>query len=66
MSNNKDDTNNIDREDIMKAFFSQKKTDSKRILDANKISKINIENREEYFGLATESNRKLSKKFGMR
>lgn len=66
MNNNRDDTNNIDREDIMKAFFSQKKLDSKRILAANKISKINIDNREEYFGLATEDNRKLSKKFGMR
>ena len=66
MNNNRDDTNNIDREDIMKAFFSQKKMASKKILDANKVSKIGVENRDEYFGLATEGHKKLGKKFGMR
>jgi len=66
MSNDKDDTNNVDREDIMKAFFSQHKAVSKKILAANKVSTINVNNRDEYFGLATEGHKKLSKKFGMR
>jgi hypothetical protein len=66
MSNDKVNTNNTDREDIMKAFFSQHKADSKKILAANKASTINVNNREEHFGLATESHKKLGKKFGMR
>ena len=67
MSNDKDNTNNIDREDIMKAFFSQKKLASKKILAANKVSKVGVENRDEYFGIAAEGHKKLGgSKFGMR
>jgi len=67
MSNDKDNTNNVDREDIMKAFFSQHKLASKRILAANKVSDIDASNRGEHFGLSGESNRKLGgRRFGMR
>jgi hypothetical protein len=66
MSDNKDDTNNVDREDIMKAFFSQHKMASKKILAANKVSTINVDDKDEHFGL-TGSNRKLGgARFGMR
>lgn len=66
MSNDKVNTNNTDREDIMKAFFSQHKTASKKILAANKVSEISVDSIEGHFGLAGESNRKLGgKKFGM-
>jgi hypothetical protein len=67
MSNDRDNTNNVDREDIMKAFFSQHKLASKRILDANKVSTINADDKEEHFGLVGESNKKLGgRRFGMR
>ena len=67
MSNDRDNTNNVDREDIMKAFFSQKKMASKKILAANKVSTINVNNRDEHFGLATEGHKKLGgSRFGMR
>ena len=67
MSDNKDNTNNIDREDIMKAFFSQNKAASKKILAANKVSGIDANDREEHFGLAGESSKKLGgRRFGMR
>lgn len=66
MSNDKDNTNNIDREDIMKAFFSQKKLESRKILAANKVSTANV-NKKEDFGLAGESSKKLGgRRFGMR
>ena len=67
MSNDKDDINSLDREDTMKAFFSQHKAASKRILAENKVSTINVSDREDHFGLAAGSNRKLGgKRFGMR
>jgi hypothetical protein len=67
MSDNNGDINNVDREDIMKAFFSQHKAISKKILAANKVSTINVNNRDENFGLAAGGNRRLGgKRFGMR
>ena len=62
MSNDKDNKNNIDREDIMKAFFSQKKLESKKILAANKV----VDTNDKGFGLAGESSKKLGgRRFGM-
>jgi hypothetical protein len=67
MSNNKDNTNNIDREDIMRAFFSQKKLSSQKILAENKVSGISADNRDEHFGIASGGNRKLGgRRFGMK
>jgi hypothetical protein len=67
MSNDKDSINSLDREDTMKAFFSQKKLSSQKILAANKVSTVDVSDRETYFGLAGEGNRKLGgKRFGMR
>ena len=66
MSNNKDDINSLDREDTMKAFFSQKKLSSQKILAENKVSTINVNNREEHFGLATGHKKLGGSRFGMR
>ena len=67
MSNDKDDINSLDLEDTMKAFFSQKKLSSQKILAENKVSTIGVDNREEHFGLAAGSSKKLGgRRFGMR
>jgi hypothetical protein len=51
----------------MRAFFSQKKLSSQKILAENKVSGISADNRDEHFGIASGGNRKLGgRRFGMK
>lgn len=61
MTDNSNITDNTDYEDIMKAFFSQNKASSKKILNANKVSDKSVH--DERYGFINSTSR-LGRKFG--